>query len=187
LRGFIAEPFSDDATIMRENYPTLESFPRDMQVEQEMEFIQKVIGGVRNIRSEMVVPPERLAEMVVVGASPDHTTIIQRWDGEIRRNAGLSSIAFMTGKPLKAATSVIDELELFVPLAGLIDLEVERKRLDKEIARLTAVIGGAEGKLKNEQFVARAPQEVIEREKAKLDDCRVQLETVRKHRTALED
>jgi len=177
---------SSPKSLMVADYPKAGDFASDLDVEKEMEFIQRVIGAIRNIRSEMRVPPERLADLAVLGCTNPHRELVERNLPEIRKLAGLNSINFDATCPPQSAAAVVEEAELFLPLAGLIDLEVERKRLDKEMARLEGLIKSAETKLSNQNFVQKAPPEVITAERQKVEDCGIQLEAMRRNRGVLE-
>ncbi len=172
-------------SIMWSPYPRPDDFRTDQQAEVEMEFLQRVIGAVRTIRSEMRVPPDRKAEVVLTGASAAHRRLIEANRIDIEWLANLADIAFDGGRPKQSASAVVDELELFVPLAGLIDIDKEQSRLDKEIERLKKLIRGAESKLSNDKFISNAPENVVMHEKEKLQNCKEQLELVRKNRKEL--
>ncbi len=173
------------SSIMWSPYPEPDDFNRDDQAEAEMGFLQRLISAVRTIRSEMRVPPDRKAEIVLTGCNPAHRQLIEANRIDIEWLANLVDIAFDGDRPAQSASAVVDEVEIFVPLAGLIDINLERSRLDKEIDRLQKLIGGAETKLTNEKFISNAPEKVIEHEKDKLQSCREQLELVRKNRAVL--
>jgi len=173
-------------SVMRAPYPDPEEFPLDIEAETEMNFLQRIIGAVRNIRSEMRVPPERKADLVLSGCNADHRRLVESNSDDMIRLAGLATIGFDGKRPKRAATAVVDEVELFLPLAGLIDIDLERSRLDKEIDRLQKLVSGAEAKLANEKFVSNAPDKVIQHEREKLESCRDQLVLVEKNRLMLD-
>ncbi len=173
-------------SIMRQPYPRADEFPRDPEAERWMGFLQRLIGSVRNIRSEMRVPPDSQAELVLSGCAGEARALVEANLADIRKLATLSDVIFSTERPAQSASAVVDEVELFIPLAELIDIDVERARLDKEIARLKGLIKGAEAKLSNPKFLEKAPEDVKEHERRKLEECRAQLEVVEKNRKALE-
>ena len=181
--GVITDPRTG---LMWAPYPEPKDFTVDIAAEKEMNFLQRLIGAVRNIRSEMRVPPDRKADVVLIGCSVEHRNLIEENNDDIKRLAAVSEIEFSRDKPQQAATAVVDELVLFVPLSGLIDLDLERERLDKEIERLRKLIKGAEGKLSNEKFLSKAPENIVEHEREKLESCREQLGMVEKNRAALD-
>jgi len=174
-------------SIMVSDYPKAEDFPADAGADAEMELLQKVISPIRTIRSEMRVPLERQAAAVIAGLTdPKRLEVLQANISDIKRLAVLSSFTFSDVRPAHSVAVVVDDFEIYVPLEGLIDLVVERGRLDKEIARLEGVIRGAEAKLGSAAFTEKAPANVVEYERQKLVECKAQLEAVKKNRGALE-
>jgi len=143
----------------------------DTDVEKEMTFVQNVIENVRTIRSEMGIVPSKDIGLLMRLTDEKSRASIRRYEGYLQRLARVSSLGFIdeTTRPKLSASAVVDGRELFVPLEGLIDLEIERARLQKEIDRLAGMLDGVQRKLSNESFVAKAPPEVVEREREKLD------------------
>jgi valyl-tRNA synthetase len=82
-------------------------------------------------------------------------------------------------KPKASASAVVKGCDIFIPLEGLIDLDVERTRIEKEITRLSSSLEGVKKKLSNENFVAKAPADVIEKERTKMEDWEKSLEKLR--------
>src|SRR3989339_431035 len=140
--------------------------------EKEMEFVQDVISALRNIRGEMNIPPSKqvnafIKSSQVADYQVDYIKKLAKVD-EIRIDKTLS-------KPKASASAVVKETEIYVPLEGLIDLDVERSRLQKEITRLEGAMVGIDKKLSNEKFVNNAAPEVVENERAKKKDWETNL------------
>ncbi len=173
------------ATIMNQPYPKPDEFQLDEQAENEMEFLQKAIGAVRNIRSEMRIPPGKKSELIISNCVESRRRLIEDNLDMVLTLASTSGLKFDSAKPPYSATAVVEDIELFIPLEGLIDLDIERKRIDKEIGRLEGVIKGAEKKLSNKKFVANAPENVVAHERTKLEDCKAQLAVVKRNREML--
>jgi valyl-tRNA synthetase len=175
-----AEPAPAVHTILNRPYPKEDPSLRDDEAEAAIALVQEAVGAVRNIRSGMNVPPERKAKLIVRGNGAkcrllsDHAV----WFDKL---ANVESVTVQSGgeKPEGAASGLAGDVELFLPLGGLIDLAVERERLSKEIGRMEGLLKGLEGKLSNADFVARAPKEVVEKEKQKKADFEAKLETLR--------
>jgi valyl-tRNA synthetase len=157
------------ATIMREQIPTPDPSMADRNVERHMAFVQNVIEAVRQIRSEMSIPPSREISVImrISGAHPEPE--VRKFEGYFKRLARVTSLSFIsgTGRPGVAAGAVVDGEEFFVPLTGLIDVDVEKRRLQKEIDRITGVLSGIRSKLGNPAFTERAPEEIVAREREK--------------------
>jgi len=173
-------------SIMVSEYPQAGKYPRDAKAEEQFDLLQRLITAIRTIRSEMRVPPERKAYLHLLGLQGERRWTIEKNLEDMKRLAGLGEVRFDGTKPLHSASAIVDETELFIPLEGLIDLAVERARLDKEAVRLQGVIKSAEAKLANPDFRERAPAEVIAYEEQKAAECQVQLEAVGRNRKALD-
>jgi valyl-tRNA synthetase len=156
----------------RENMLILTAWPdlaglEDADADADLNWLIDVITNVRSIRSEMNVPASAKLQLVVVGAG--ETTLRRLVNGTslITRLARLEEISPQTAVPGESAQFVIGEATFALPLTGVIDIAVEKARLEKEVGKLEAEISQIDKKLGNEQFVAKAPEEVIEEQKAR--------------------
>ncbi|MEK9137435.1 MAG: class I tRNA ligase family protein, partial [Bacteroidota bacterium] len=174
-------------TIMRSQLFKADDRMIDKQVEDEMGFVQSVIESVRNIRGEMSIAPSKEIALVMKLSPARHADRLKQYEGYLQRLARVTSLSFLRdgARPRLSASAVVQGEELFVPLEGLIDIEVEKTRLRKEIERLTGVLNGIRGKLNNESFVARAPKDVVEKEKEKQATFETNLEKLQKSYEAL--
>lgn len=152
----------------------------DIKAEKQMGFLQELITAVRTIRSEMNVPPARKATLAVIPADQNVRGIIERYADFVRALARVERIDFTNPeeKPPESGVAVIGKTELFVPLKGLIDLDREREKLLKEAERLRNMVAVIEKKLANENFLSRAPAEVVEKERQKKQSCLETLDRV---------
>ncbi len=139
---------------------------------KEMELLMDIIRSVRNIRAEMNVPMGKKVELLVKPGSEDILSVLLRNEQYIARFCGTSRLELNVNAqpPEKAVTAVVTGAELYLPLAGLIDIEQEIARLEKELQTLNAEVERVEKKLANAGFVSKAPAKVIEEEKAKHRD-----------------
>jgi valyl-tRNA synthetase len=148
--------------------------PRDADAEREMGTLQSVIGGVRSVRAEWNVPPTAKLS-VLVKADPQGPT--GRLVDRLETCTGMTGPAEWTvspdvSAPRGSARIVLPDAEIYVPLAGLIDLDSEIARLRSELSSTRAELGQVEAKLANEQFLARAPEAVVEKERGKQQEFR---------------
>lgn len=166
------------SSIMRSDFPVADEQWIDEKTEREMLFIQNVISAVRNIRGENNIPPSKEIRILMRGTSEQKDSVIGPYKNYLKKltRAGEIESVLEDFKPRLSANSVVDGAEVFVPLEGLIDIEVERKRLEKEIARIQQSVVSISMKLENQSFVDRAPKEVVEREREKLSTFRTNLE-----------
>ncbi|GAB4368242.1 MAG: valine--tRNA ligase [Calditrichia bacterium] len=158
--------------------PQAEPDLSDKNAEADMNFIQEVIGAIRNIRSEMNVPPSKWASVKIKSAQEQKTVLLEKHFDYIKTLARIENMEHISEKDIvpQAAVAVVGDVELFIPLAGLIDIEVEKKRLSKEIGRLEGQIVGLQKKLSNEAFLSKAPEHVVNQEKEKLANFQIKLE-----------
>jgi len=176
-------------TIMRARIVEPDTSLIDETVEKEMAFVQNVIEALRNIRGEMGIAPSKDISVVLKTTSPKKMESIHRYEGYLQRLARVRSLSALSdgSRPKLAASAVVQGEELFVPLEGLIDIELERGRLKKEIDRLSGLVLGIRNKLNNERFVAKAPKEVVDKEREKLDNFGKTLEKLEKSYAALSE
>jgi len=149
----------------------------DEAIEQKMDFLQRIISSIRSIRSEMNVPPAKKAQLIFRTTDKAAEDMLHEHAHYLQQLGNIESIReFESENDLKStATAVVDNVELFLPLAGLIDLEIEKQRMKKEIDRITSQIQGLEKKLSNENFLAKAPEKVVQQEKEKLSNFKQKL------------
>ena len=141
----------------------------DSKAEKTMGFLQDIIIAVRTIRSQMNVPPSKKADMVV-RMHGDSKFVLEKYGDVIKSLCGVREISVgeFLDKPPYSAVAVIRDMEIFLPLGGLIDVVLEQERLEKREADLKVYISNIQKKLSKRDFLSRAPKEVIEREEKKL-------------------
>ncbi|HDJ29234.1 MAG TPA: valine--tRNA ligase [Proteobacteria bacterium] len=159
-------------SIMRADFPTTETAHRQPEAVQKMEQAMTVIGGVRNIRGEMGLPPSLKVEAIVCCATAETAAEINAAAPYIRNLGRLKSFtcSHENQPPAQAASALEAEMEIYVPLAGIIDFELETARLNKELGKAEKELAQVEKKLANEKFLAKAPAEVVAKEKAKQEE-----------------
>ncbi len=165
-------------SLIRSAFPAAESRWIDQRTEDEMSFVQDIINALRNIRGENNIAPSKEINVQVRLAEGTSSAIFDTYSKYLQKLARVSEIATLASavKPKLASSAVVNGSEIFVPLEGLIDLGAERSRIEKEIARLQQAIEATARKLDNESFVARAPKEVVEKEREKLASFRTTIE-----------
>ncbi len=153
----------------------------DDEAEREMARVQEVVTAVRTIRSEMNVPPATRITVLISVPSVDMVEEVERIAPYIAQmvRAGELSVSCQVEPPSASGSAVVGNLEVFIPLEGIIDLGAERARLEKEIAKFEKLVAGLHGKLANEKFVANAPADVVEKERQRLVEYGDNLESLR--------
>ncbi|WEJ60270.1 valine--tRNA ligase [Devosia sp. FJ2-5-3] len=156
----------------RENLLILTEWPEyqgleDEAADAELAWLIDVISNVRSVRAEMNVPASAKLQLVVTGAGDETLRRLVGGTSLITRLARLEEITPQNEVPGESAQFVVGDANFALPLAGVIDLAVEKARLEKDVGKLDAEIAQIDKKLGNEQFVAKAPEEVIEEQKAR--------------------
>ncbi len=143
----------------------------DAEAEAEIGWVIDLINAIRSVRVEMNIPPATLLPLVLAGASPQTAARARNWSEFVQRLARVSDIAFADAPPQGAVQLVVRGEVAALPLEGVIDLAAESARLAKEMAKADADIARVDAKLNNANFVARAPEEVVEEEKEKREEA----------------
>ncbi|TVU72875.1 MULTISPECIES: valine--tRNA ligase [Cobetia] len=175
-------------SIMSQPWPQAEADRIDEQAILDIEWLKGVIIAVRNIRNELNLSPGKPLDVFLKNGAAGDDERLEANRRFLSKLARLESITFLAAgdeAPMSAIQRV-GELEVLVPMAGLIDKEAELKRIDKEHEKQQKVITGLENKLSNEKFVGRAPADVVEKERAKLADAQAELALLESQRTKIE-
>ena len=171
----------DGETIMRAAWTEGDTTELDDKAEQQMLSIMEIIKAVRNLRNEMNVPLGKKAELILMFQNEVVKEAILAGAEYIKNLAGIQEITLLPTQPEKpgqAVSAVVSGVELYLPLKGLVDLEKELARLNKEKNNLDNEIARLTGKLNNPAFVDKAPGDVVEKEKLKLRDYEIKKEAV---------
>ena len=155
---------------------------KNEQVFDSMDLLQQIVTSIRAIRSQLNIPPKKRAA-VYIANSESFKEMILSFDEVIKMLAGVNLISFINNeeRPSKSATAVIKNMELFIPLEGLIDIDLEINRLSKRIDKLKKHILVSEKKLSNKNFVANAPENIIAHEKEKMVQLKLEKELLKKN------
>ncbi len=159
-------------TVMLTRYPRAAEFPVDETAEREVSWLKSFILGVRQIRGEMNINPSRHIPLLYRNASAHEAELIERHHAWLERLAGIErprELAAGEAQP-QAATALIGELTLLVPMASLIDAAAEAERLGKLLARANTDLEKTRARLANESFVRNAPEAVVTGERQRLGD-----------------
>ena len=175
-------------TIMLSRYPHVEEQFIEPVLEDEMEWLKKVVQSIRTIRSEMTISPAKRIPLNVKNATPEITARIQKYMTTLMSLSKLSHIHCMTpDEPVPlSASAVVGELELLIPMAGIIDKDAELMRLEKELMKLNKDVALAEGKLNNPTFTEKAPADIIGKEREKLAQAQLAREKLLHHQSTIE-
>jgi len=167
----------NEDTIMLQSYPVADSEQIDQAALDEMSWLQQFVLGVRQIRSGYDIKPGKLLTVLLQNGSELDQQRLTTNEAMLKKLAKLDRIQWLEKEDSapESATALVAEMQLLIPMAGLIDIEQERERLNKEIAQSTIFINKLEGKLSNENFISRAPENVVALERQKLADAQSKL------------
>lgn len=172
-------------SIMKARLPEMEPERLDPKAEEEMKCLMGVIGGIRNIRGEMNVPPATRVQVICFCEEAAERELLLRHEGMIVDLAKVSDLAVRqaaeASRPRVAASTVVGKVQVFVLLENIIDFDSEAKRLEKELGKLEKEFGITQRKLSNEDYLQKAPADVIEKEREKGARLGEKLEKLRHH------
>lgn len=180
-----------DASLVNANFPQPNERYINQTIEDELNFVIKIVEAVRNIRGELNVAPSKQIEVHIrlhgafgekLAENANYVQGLLNYVDRLCRAKTIPTWASEGSKferPKASASAVMDGTEIFVPLEGIIDLDAERKRLEKEIVRLQGLIDGIEKKLANRNFIERAPKDVVEKEREKQKNIGINVEKLR--------
>jgi len=160
-------------SIMLEPFPSADESKVDATAAKEMEWVKAFILGIRSIRGEMDIAPGKPLAILVQDASREDQARLESHRATLNTLARLDSIEILapeTAAP-ESATALVGNMKILIPMAGLIDKEAELQRLNKEISKTEGEIKRLEGKLNNANFVERAPEAVVAKERGKLEEA----------------
>lgn len=176
-----------EGSILLSPFPTVKDFPPAEEAEKEIQFIQGLISEIRNLRGEMNIPPSKNVEIHLRVTVSDQKERVERHQTAILTLAKGSEIRFLEAEknPASSVTGVFEGMEIFVPLKGVIQFEEEQKRLEKELEKVRKERTQIDKKLSNEDFLQKAPAEVVGKEKEKLKALAEKAEKLESHLTRI--
>ena len=175
-------------TVMMATYPQAETAKQDESAEADVEWIKNVIVGIRNIRGEMDIAPSKALNVLMRNGSEQDKARLQSNMNFLQKLAKLESVTWLNDgdEVPMSATALVGDMEVLVPMAGLIDKDAELARLQKEIDKASKDLQRIQGKLGNESFVAKAPAAVVDKEKAKLADLTLTVAKLNEQKASIE-
>jgi valyl-tRNA synthetase len=171
-------PMEEEALIIA-LYPIADESMISNKISNEMSFIQETITAIRNLRKQINLNPGVEVEITVVTQDAGVDTLYKEYLGYLAKLAKVSNLIFTSDKPEGAIAAVVGSTTLYLSLEGLIDMEAEREKLNKQIEKLQKEFDGIERKLGNESFISRAKPEVVEKEKEKYNEVKEKLDKTR--------
>lgn len=175
------------ASIMLQTFPEAQDMPTNESAESQIEWLKAVITGIRTIRGEANIKPSQDIPLLLQDGSDADKDNAAQAENMLRRLANVTSIEWLDDgaqAPLNAL-SLVGDLKVMVPLAGLIDLDAERGRIGKEVDKAQQELEKIDKKLSNEAFVAKAPEAVVNKDRERAAELQTTLDTLQKQIAAL--
>ena len=185
LAGIELSPQGD--TIMLQPFPVADPTMVDKSADADIDWVKKVIVAVRNVRGEMNISPAKVLPIYLARGDATDKRRLDENRQFVSKLASLESITWLENSseaPL-CATALAGDLEILVPMAGVIDVAAELSRLDRDIGKITIEVNKLSGKLSNAKFADKAPAEVVEKERQKLEDLESSLSKLLEKRSAI--
>ncbi|MDC0214556.1 class I tRNA ligase family protein, partial [Gammaproteobacteria bacterium] len=165
-------------TVMLESFPSPTDFESNHEAHSEIEWLKNLVTGIRNIRGESKIKPSTKIEILLQNGSSEDKKYIEQSEMLLKRSTNIERINWLeaNAEPPAHALCLIGELKLMVPLAGLIDIQGESNRINKELKRNESEVERLDKKLSNQKFIEKAPASVVEKEQHKLTELRAKRE-----------
>ncbi|RAI60291.1 valine--tRNA ligase [Roseicella frigidaeris] len=168
--------YGPDCSLIRAAWPVPVAVTGAEAAREELDWVVRLVGEVRAVRSEVNVPPSVTTPLLLRDAAPESLARIERWSEAIRRLGRVTEVTPLAGEPPKGvAQAVVGEATVMLPLAGVIDLAAERARLAKERGKAEGEARKVQAKLGNADFIARAPEEVVEENRERLQAAQAEM------------
>ncbi|MCK4249139.1 MAG: class I tRNA ligase family protein, partial [Candidatus Omnitrophica bacterium] len=166
-------------SIMTAQWPKANKELSDKKIEKDFSLVIEIITAIRNIRSSVSIKPSDKIETLISVPGEDIKETLLKYKDYLISLSGIKDlrIDINIGKPKMSGSAVISGIAIYVPLEGLIDIDQEKERLNKQIEKLQPQLKGIQKKLDNDNFISKAPEEVVKKEKTKEQDL---IETIQK-------
>ena len=172
----LTEP-QDKKSIMAQRWPHLQAQMIDKKLEARMGLIFDIIGALRNMRAELQIPLDRKLDIVIASNAKADRDLIEETLPYLKTLARLENVQVVpTQKPLKSSVSIlVSDIHVFISLEGVVDLDKERARIGSQIEGMKNELKGKEARLKNKEFVRKAPADVVEKERSRVEEIKEQM------------
>ena len=173
---------------MTQPYPLGDPGRVNQTAMSEITWVQDVVSGLRNIRGEMNIDPNRRIPVLLQGGGATAQTYLERFHHLLIELARLESLEAIDAdiQPPESATALVGPMKVLVPLGSIIDRSVELKRLEREIKKLRNDLERSEKKLKNNSFIAKAPPDIVDKEQSRVEIISHSITELEKQRQRVE-
>lgn len=176
------------SSVMLQQYPQFDAGMVNQQAIDDLEWVKQFVVGIRNIRGEMDISPNKPLSVLVKNVTGDHQRRLDENTTFLQAMAKLEAITVLAEgeKGPASATALVGDMEILIPMAGLIDKDAELARIAKALDKAEKDFNRTQGKLSNEKFVNNAPEAVINKEREKLEEFKVAMEKLQEQKQTIE-
>jgi valyl-tRNA synthetase len=176
-------------SVMAAPYPAADDRLLNAEAEEEMRLVMATITAIRNLRGEMNVPPASQVDVSLYCPQAGPLKVLDRHQQSVQLLAKVRELRFNpdSGPPAAAAKAVVDQVEIYMPLAGIIDFAEEDRRLAREMEKIHKELTQTQRKLSNEDFIAKAKPEVVAKEKERLQSWSEKLNKLKVHQERIKE
>ncbi len=177
---------TDITSITVAPFPPIQQENRDNDADRLFDVFREIVSQTRNFKAEIGLANQKKGDLNLI-APKDKQEYLKAIDDDLMRLARLEGVSFIDKKPdVACKAAVVTDIEVYLPLGDLVDIDKEIEKIDKEIARIEGQVKGTEKKLQNPQFTDRAPEHVVERERQKMRDMTDKLDKLRSQKKSFE-
>ncbi len=171
----------DEKALIIAKFPVSDESMIDTNINDNMSFVQETITAIRNLRKQVNLSPALEIEITVNVADESQKELFNAYQNYFSKLAKVINMNInINGEKVSGAiAAVVRNIEIYLPLTGLVDLDKEKDKLEKQIEKLEKELSGIERKLKNDKFIQNAKAEVVEKEKDKFNEVKSKLDTVK--------
>ncbi len=175
-QGIKSQLPNDEEALIIAQYPIANEAMIDKKISAEMKFIQDSITAIRNLRKQVNLSPGLEVNITVVTDDSSVEALYKEYNGYLNKLAKVTGIEFTSEKPKGAIAAVVGSTTLYLALEGLIDMDAEKAKIQKQLDKLEKEFNGISRKLSNEKFLSKAKPEIVEKEKAKYEEVKEKLD-----------
>ena len=170
----------EEETIVLAAFPEQDKSLINRKIDKDMKLIQEAITAIRNLRKQVNLAPGMETEVIVKVADKKQIKLIEKYGKYFTKLAKISDmkIGVDVPKPSSGIAAVVQNIEIYLPLKGLIDIEKEKKKLEKQLAKLEIELKVISGKLKNKKFMENAPENIVKKEKEKFEEVKTKADKI---------
>ena len=170
----------EEKTIVLAAFPKQDKSLISRKIDKDMKLIQEAITAIRNLRKQVNLAPGMETEVIVKVADKKQIKLIEKYGKYFTKLAKISDmkIGVDVPKPSSGIAAVVQNIEIYLPLEGLIDIEKEKKKLEKQLAKLENELKVISGKLKNKKFMENAPENIVKKEKGKFEEVKTKADKI---------